>query len=54
MNALAPVLFALAVDRLTPQEIFGEEGEVIGVIAVTVLPLLILLGMARCIRLAKR
>ena len=44
MNALAPVLFALAVDRLTPQEIFGEEGEVIGVIAVTVLPLLILLG----------
>ena len=44
MNALAPVLFALAVDRLTPQEIFGEEGEVIGVIAVTVLPLAVLLG----------
>ena len=44
MNALAPVLFALAVDRLTPQEIFGEEGKVIGVIAVTVLPLAVLLG----------
>lgn len=44
MNALAPVLFALAVDRLTPQEIFGAEGEVIGVIAVTVLPLAVLLG----------
>jgi ABC-type transport system involved in Fe-S cluster assembly fused permease/ATPase subunit len=44
MNALAPVLFALAVGRLTPQEIFGEEGKVIGVIAVTVLPLAVLLG----------
>jgi ABC-type transport system involved in Fe-S cluster assembly fused permease/ATPase subunit len=44
LNALAPALFALAVDHLTPQEIFSEEGEVIGSIAVTLLPLAILLG----------
>ncbi|MBT4711579.1 MAG: ABC transporter ATP-binding protein/permease [Alphaproteobacteria bacterium] len=44
LNALAPVLFALAVDRLTPSEIIGDGGEVVGVIAVTVLPLAVLLG----------